>query len=85
VITTGLVAAMMVGSIGVGVAHALSVAFGMFWEILWALALGFGLSAVVQSVVSKSEMTRLPPDDSPRGDAPDDGRAVRHRRPQRSP
>jgi uncharacterized membrane protein YraQ (UPF0718 family) len=38
----------------------------MTWEILWALVLGFGLSAVVQSVVSKSEMTGLLPDDSPR-------------------
>src|SRR6058998_3860800 len=38
----------------------------MFWEILWALVLGFTLSAVVQAVVSKSEMQRLMPDDSPR-------------------
>src|SRR5437763_3070710 len=38
----------------------------MTWEILWALILGFALSAVVQAVVSKSEMTRLLPDDSPR-------------------
>src|SRR5947207_15812822 len=38
----------------------------MTWEILWALALGFSLSAAVQAVVSKSEMTRLLPDDSPR-------------------
>lgn len=45
---------------------ALSLAFAMFWEILWALILGFGLSAVVQAVVSKREMTRLLPDDSPR-------------------
>jgi uncharacterized protein len=45
---------------------AVSFAFGMFWEILWALILGFGLSAVVQAVVSKSEMRRLLPDDSPR-------------------
>src|SRR5205807_4426984 len=37
-----------------------------FWEILWALILGFGLSAIVQAVVSKSEMSRLLPDDSPR-------------------
>jgi uncharacterized membrane protein YraQ (UPF0718 family) len=44
---------------------ALSFAFGMFWEILWALILGFGLSAVVEAVVSKSEMRRLLPDDSP--------------------
>jgi uncharacterized protein len=38
----------------------------MFWEILWALILGFALSGVVQAVVSKGEMTRLLPDDSPR-------------------
>ena len=46
--------------------HALWMAFAMLWEILWPLILGFGLSAVVQAVVSKSEMTRLLPDDSPR-------------------
>jgi uncharacterized protein len=46
--------------------HALRIAGGMSWEILWALILGFGLSAAVQAVVSKSEMTRLLPDDSPR-------------------
>src|SRR5215217_1886849 len=45
---------------------ALSMAFGMAWEILWALILGFALSAAVQAIVSKSEMTRLLPDDSPR-------------------
>jgi uncharacterized membrane protein YraQ (UPF0718 family) len=36
----------------------------MGWEILWALILGFALSAIVQSVVSKKEMTALLPDDS---------------------
>jgi uncharacterized membrane protein YraQ (UPF0718 family) len=46
--------------------HALSMAFAMFWEILWALILGFGLSAVVQAVVSKKQMTKLLPDDSPK-------------------
>src|SRR5467141_632363 len=46
--------------------HALWMAFAMFWEILWPLILGFGLSAVVQAVVSKSEMTRLLPSDSPK-------------------
>jgi uncharacterized membrane protein YraQ (UPF0718 family) len=46
--------------------HALWMAFAMLWEILWPLILGFGLSAVVQAVVSKTEMTRLLPDDSPR-------------------
>jgi len=45
---------------------ALSFAFGMFWEILWALILGFALSAAVQAVVSKREMRKLLPDDSPR-------------------
>ncbi len=38
----------------------------MTWEVLWALILGFALSAMVQAVVSKREMRRLLPDDSPR-------------------
>ncbi len=46
--------------------QALSFAFGMFWEVLWALILGFAISAAVQAVVSKREMRRLMPDDSPR-------------------
>src|SRR5438105_11705810 len=46
--------------------RALSFAFGMTWEILWALILGFTLSAMVQAVVSKRELRRLLPDDSPR-------------------
>lgn len=50
----------------IAVGQALGYAFAMFWEILWALILGFGLSAVVQAVVSKSQMTRLLPDDSPK-------------------
>src|SRR5437588_3416634 len=37
-------------------------AFAMFWEILWALIIGFGFSAIVQSVVSKGEMRKLLPD-----------------------
>jgi uncharacterized protein len=45
--------------------RALSFAFGMTWEVLWALILGFSLSGVVQAVVSKREMRRLMPDDSP--------------------
>jgi uncharacterized membrane protein YraQ (UPF0718 family) len=48
------------------VVQALSFAFGMFWEILWALILGFAISGAVQAVVSKREMRRLLPDDSPR-------------------
>jgi uncharacterized protein len=46
--------------------HALSLGAAMSWEILWALILGFAISAAVQAVVSKAEMTRLLPDDSPR-------------------
>src|SRR5438309_4733782 len=46
--------------------RALSFAFGMTWEVLWALILGFTLSAAVQAVVSKRELRRLLPDDSPR-------------------
>src|SRR5215203_201753 len=49
-----------------GLLEALSMAFGMTWEILWALILGFALSGLVQAVVTKSEVTRLLPDDSPR-------------------
>ena len=33
--------------------HALSIAGSMTWEILWALILGFALSAVVQAVVRR--------------------------------
>jgi uncharacterized protein len=53
-------------SVIISLLDALSLAFGMFWEILWALVLGFVLSAAVQAVVSKAEMTRLLPDDSAR-------------------
>jgi uncharacterized membrane protein YraQ (UPF0718 family) len=50
----------------VALGHALWMAFAMFWEILWPLILGFGLSGVVQAVVSKGEMSRLLPDDLPK-------------------
>jgi len=50
------------GALGT-LAHALNIAFGMTWEILWALVLGLALSGAVQAVVSKAEMTRL---DAPR-------------------
>ena len=46
--------------------HALSISFAMTWEILWALVLGFTLSALVEAVVPKSQITRLLPDASPR-------------------
>ncbi|MGZ4209770.1 MAG: permease [Actinomycetota bacterium] len=53
-------------SVGGAVLRALHTSASMTWEILWALILGFTLSAAVQAVVSKSEMSRLLPDDSPR-------------------
>jgi uncharacterized membrane protein YraQ (UPF0718 family) len=46
--------------------HALAIAGSMTWEILWALVLGFFLSAVVEAVVRKEEVVRFMPDDSPR-------------------
>ena len=57
---------MLLASVGGEVVKALSFAFGMFWEILWALILGFALSGAVQAVVTKRELRRLLPDDSPR-------------------
>ena len=50
----------------IALGHALWMAFAMFWEILWPLILGFTLSGAVQAVVSKGEMSRLLPDDSPK-------------------
>jgi uncharacterized protein len=47
------------------IGHALFVAGSMTWEILWALILGFALSAVVQAVVRKSTIVRLLGDDRP--------------------
>jgi uncharacterized protein len=44
--------------------QALWMSFAMLWEILWPLILGFTLSAIVQAVVSKREMSQLLPDDS---------------------
>jgi uncharacterized membrane protein YraQ (UPF0718 family) len=52
----------VLGAIG----HALALAGSMTWEILWALILGFALSAVVQAVVRKSTIVGLMGDDRPR-------------------
>ncbi|MDQ1396234.1 MAG: uncharacterized protein QOG64_1493, partial [Acidimicrobiaceae bacterium] len=41
-------------------------AFFMFWETLWALVLGFGLSGAVQAFVSRDEMQRVLGDHKPR-------------------
>src|SRR5437660_1952068 len=42
-------------------------AFFMFWEVLWPLALGFLISAVVQTVVSKQAIVRTLGRDDLRG------------------
>jgi uncharacterized membrane protein YraQ (UPF0718 family) len=36
----------------------LSMTFWMGWEVFWALVLGFTLSAIIQSLVSKSQISR---------------------------
>jgi uncharacterized protein len=41
------------------IGQALQMAFFMFWEVLWPLALGFLISAVVQSVVPKEAVVRV--------------------------
>ena len=46
--------------------EALKIAFFMFWEVLWSLALGFLLSAIVQTVISKQAIVRALGHDSPR-------------------
>src|SRR5215813_866991 len=46
--------------------RALGMALAMGWEILWPLILGFALSAAVQAVVSKQQMSQLLPDDQSR-------------------
>ncbi len=38
------------------IGHALLMAFGMFWKTGWSLVLGFGISAILQAVVSKERM-----------------------------
>ncbi|MDT5146776.1 MAG: uncharacterized protein QOC58_1421 [Mycobacterium sp.] len=48
------------------VGHALALAGSMTWEILWALILGFALSAVIQAVVRRSTIVALLGDDRPR-------------------
>src|SRR6266849_5159455 len=48
------------------IGQALAEAFDMFWEVFWPLVLGFGLSAIVQALVSHRTLARLLGDDSPR-------------------
>jgi uncharacterized membrane protein YraQ (UPF0718 family) len=46
--------------------HALAIAGSMTWEILWALILGFALSAIVQAVVRRETVIRALGNDRPR-------------------
>ncbi len=55
----------MTGLLG-AIGDALKTALDMFWEVLWPLILGFGLSGIVQAVVSHKVMARFLGDDSPR-------------------
>src|SRR6267378_3472999 len=48
------------------VLSALGSAFDMLWEVLWPLALGFILSAIVQTLVSRNAVARTLGSDSPR-------------------
>ena len=43
----------------VTIGDSLREAFFMFWETLWALVLGFGLSGAVQAFVSRGQMQRV--------------------------
>lgn len=55
-------ASKVLGAVG----QALALTGSMTWEILWALILGFALSAVVQAVVRRSTIVSLMGDDKPR-------------------
>ena len=56
----------VMGTAVAAVGHALALTGSMTWEILWALILGFGLSAVVQAVVRRSTIVALMGNDRPR-------------------
>ena len=49
------------------VGHALQTSFTMFWEVLWPLALGFLLSAIVETLVAKQAIGQALGSDSIRG------------------
>jgi uncharacterized membrane protein YraQ (UPF0718 family) len=48
------------------IAHALRITGSMTWQISWSLILGFTLSAIIESLVKKSTIAGLLPDDRPR-------------------
>src|SRR5450759_271961 len=48
------------------IGRALSISAAMTWEILWALILGFALSATVRAVVRREDIARVLGGDSPK-------------------
>ena len=48
------------------IADSLRMAFFMFWDTLWPLIFGFGLSGAVQAFVSRSDMQRVMGDHRPK-------------------
>jgi len=48
------------------IGRALQMGALMGWQMLWALILGFGLSALVQATVSREKVAKLMPDGGPR-------------------
>jgi uncharacterized membrane protein YraQ (UPF0718 family) len=48
------------------ITHWLATTGSMTWQITWSLILGFTLSAIIESLVRKSTISRLLPDDRPR-------------------
>src|SRR5260221_7883207 len=56
----------LVGFVSIAdIGDSLRESFFMFWETLWALVLGFGLSGAVQAFVSKEDMQRVMGDHRP--------------------
>jgi uncharacterized protein len=53
------VTALLAASAPVWVARSLREGFFMFWDTLWPLVLGFGLSGAVQAFVAKEQMERV--------------------------
>ena len=59
------VVATTVSGVFVDVGRALRESFFMFWETLWPLVLGFGLSGAVQAFVERAQMLRAMGDHRP--------------------
>jgi hypothetical protein len=53
-----LLASLTAAHVVTDIGHSLREAFYMFWDTLWALVLGFGLSGAVQAFVSREAMQR---------------------------